>query len=226
MNVDMPDETEETDLVDVGELQLETAFLHNGYDTGMASNIGQLMLRYGIAQRIELRLLIEDGRQRDRYVEETVQSTSPLAIGTKVSILKDHSWLPDMTFVGYLKLPITSRTNQQKPYWSPILLMAFQHKFGEKWKFEYNLGVQQEAFSTKWNYIGNGSLHYKIADPLEVFIEYYAQFKNGEEPDHNLGGGLAYQIGQSVELYLSSGTRIISSERNHFYAGGVAFRLP
>src|SRR5690349_6969943 len=88
MNVDMPDETEETDLLEKGQFQLETAFLHNGYQKGSSSNIGQAMLRYGLAKPVELRLLIEDGDMRDKYLDETVQSTYPLALGTKVTLVK------------------------------------------------------------------------------------------------------------------------------------------
>jgi hypothetical protein len=227
MNVDMPDETEETDLVEVHQIQLETAFLHNGYKTGASSNIGQAMLRYGVAERLELRLLLEDGGMRDKYMEETVQSTYPLAIGSKVSLLKDHKWLPDMTFVGYVKLPFTSRTSEQKPYWSPIFLMAFQHKLSEKWKLEYNVGVQQEAFGTSWSWLGNSSIHYQVTQPFELFFEYYAQFQHAEDPSHNIGGGFAYQLGHHVEFYASLGTTVNSVENNnHFFAGGVAFRLP
>ncbi|RYE25563.1 MAG: transporter [Sphingobacteriales bacterium] len=225
MNVDMPDETEETDLVDVHTIQLETAFLHNGYKDGESSNIGQAMLRYGVAKRLELRLLIEDGGMRDKYLDETVQSTYPMALGTKVQLLKDHKILPDITFVGYLKLPFTSRNKEQEMYWSPIALLAFQHEFGDKWKLEYNIGTQQEAFGPDWSFLGNGSVHYKVTDPLELFFEYYAQFSNEETASHNLGAGVAYQLGEHFEFYASTGARIDTEDNNHFFAGGVAFRL-
>ena len=226
MNVDLPDETQETDLVDKGHWQLETGFLLNRYKNEPNSYITQGLLRYGASKNIELKLLIEDGRGRDRYMQKTVQSTYPLALGTKILLVKDHPGLPDMTFVSFVKLPFTSQSSANKAYWSPIFLMAFQNKFGEKFKLEYNAGIQQEAYSSEWFWLVNASLHYKIIEKLEIFTEYYAQYINHEQPSHNLGGGIAYQLNNILEFYLSTGSTIYDEDQNHFFNGGVAFRLP
>lgn len=225
MNVDMPDETEETDLVDPGQLQLETALLYNRYSGRSPSLIGQALLRYGLSERIELRAIAEDGLRRDQYLTETVQATAPLALGTKVVLLKDKPVLPDITFVGYVKLPFTSRSREERLYWSPIFLLAFQHKFaGEKVKLEYNAGIQQESFSSSWQWLGNVSMHCKLSRSLEAFAEYYAQYSPQEAPLHNLGGGLALEIGERMEAYASGGSTIATTDRNYFFAAGLAVR--
>jgi hypothetical protein len=226
MNVDMPDETQETDVVEKGQWQLETGFLLNRYQNEPNSFIGQGLLRYGVHKNIELKLLIEEGHGRDRYMEKTVQSTYPLALGTKIVLLKDKKALPDVTFVSFLKLPFTSQSSENKAYWSPLFLLAFQNKFGEKFKLEYNVGIQQEAYSSEWFWLVNASVHYKVFEKLEIFTEYYAQYINRQAPQHNVGGGLAYQAGRSVEFYLSGGGTLDSDESNHFFNGGIAFRLP
>ena len=226
MNVDLPDETEETDLVKKGQWQLETSVLYNTYKTDKASLIGQALLRYGVSQALELRLLVEDGRQRDTYITSTVQSTYPLAASAKVLLLKDKRGLPDIAFISYLKLPFTSRTKEQQNYWSPIFLLAFQNEWDNKWKLEYNVGAQQEAYSTSWAALGNIALHYKIIDPLEVSAEYYAQYQPGEAPQHNIGAGLAYEWSKHIEIYASAGTTIFYNEANHFINAGIAVRLP
>lgn len=224
MNVDMPDETVETDLTEAGQWQLETAFLFNKFRQPPDAAVGQMLLRYGVSKRLELKLLAEDGRERDRYMEETVQSNAPLAVGAKLALLKDHGWLPDITLATMVKLPFTSRSSEQVPYWSPIILAAFQNSFGERWKLEYNAGAQQEVYSTSWVWLANASLHYHITQPLEAFVEYYAQFKPHEAPVNNLGGGLAYQIGNQVEIYASGGSTVGIEDYNYFVSGGIAFR--
>lgn len=226
MNVDLPDETEETDLVQPGQLQIESAFLMNHYKNDKRSYIGQGMVRYGVSERLELRLLVEDGRGRDRYLDKTVQSTYPLAASAKVSLVKDKKGLPDISFVSYVKLPFTSHTSEQKRYWSPIFLAAFQNKLGEKWKLEYNAGVQQEAFGTNWSWLANASLHYKLLQPLEVFVEYYAQYQQLEAPQHNAGGGVAWQINDMLEVYVAGGSTVHYEEPNWFTNGGIAVRFP
>ncbi|MGN7786372.1 transporter [Niabella sp. 22666] len=226
MNVDLPDETEEASLVNKGSIQLETALLLNRYRQEASSAIGQALLRIGVSDRVELRALLEEGKNRDTYFDQTVQSTMPLGIGSKISLVKDHSWLPDMTFIGQLCLPLTSKSSGQREHWSPLLLMAFENKLSPKWKLEYNAGGQQEIFSTQWVWLANGSLHYHISDPLEVFLEYYAQYGVGKSGHNNVGGGLTYQLGNNIQVYLSAGSSVGYHEPNQFAAGGIAFRLP
>src|SRR4051812_49274912 len=84
LNMDLPDETEETDLIEKGELQAEVAYLHTKFPEGAQPSIGQALLRYGLMEKLELRLLLEEGYARDKYMEETVQSTYPLAFSIKL----------------------------------------------------------------------------------------------------------------------------------------------
>jgi len=200
--------------------------LYNRYKHAPSSLIGQALLRYGIAERLELRFLVEDGRQRDQYISETVQSIYPLALGTKIALLKDVKGLPNITLVSYLKLPFTSRSSEQKIYWSPSVLLAFEHKIGDKFKLEYNVGAQQDAYDTDWEMLGNLALHYKLTQKLELATEYYARYQPGENPSHNIGGSISYEIGNALEVYLSGGSTLYTEEQNHFFNGGVAFRLP
>ncbi len=225
IHVDLPDETEEPELIEKGTLQFETQVLFNKYENSNNSYIGQAMLRAGLLKNIEGRLLFEDGRNRDTYIEKTVQSTYPLAASLKIAIVKNHSWLPDISLVGYLQLPVTARSREQSIYWSPIFIAAFQNKIGEKFKLDYNVGIQQEAYSTKWVWLANSTLHYKVLDKLEAFAEYYAQYSYNTEPEYNIGGGLALQTGRHIEFYISAGSSIFSEYYNHFFSGGMAYRI-
>lgn len=225
LNMDLPDETEETDLVEKGEVQFEFAYLHTSFAKGAQPSIGQGLFRYGLSGKLELRFLIEDGYARDRYLEETVQSTSPLALSVKFALLEDHKILPDITLVSYLKLPFTSKTSEQNPYWSPVLSLAFQNKFGEKWKFEYNPGAMQEPFGLTWSSFFNASLHYKVTNKTELFAEYYGQYSTSEDPQHNAGLGLSYQVNNILEFFAVTGTTVNYNPYNRFFSGGLAVRI-
>lgn len=225
LNGDLSDETEETTLLDKGEIQFEFAYLHTAFISGIQPSIFQGLIKYGLFKRLELRLLIEEGYGRDKYIEETVQSTAPLAVSTKISLLKKHPILPDITLVAYLKLPFTSRTSEQLPYWSPNVSLAFQHKFGDKWKLEYNAGMQQEAYSTDWGEFANASLHFKVTDKAEVFAQYYGQYQSGEDPQHNAGGGLFYQFNNNVGVYCAAGSSILYATCSYCGSLGVVMRL-
>jgi hypothetical protein len=226
MFIDMPDETHETDLVDKGTLQIETAYLLNNYKESKHSSIWQGLVRYGVSKHLELRLLVETGSNLKSYVEKTVQSTYPLAASAKILLVKDHKFLPDISLISFLQLPFYNINKETKVYWAPVFLVAFENKTGKKWQFDYNAGIQQEAFSTEWVWLGNVSVHYKLVEQLEFFTEYFAQYQHGNNPQHNLGAGAAYQLNNFMEFFIMAGGTIDYAESNHYFNGGVAFRIP
>ncbi len=226
MNVDMPDETQETDVIDKRQWQVEMAYLHNNYKEGKRSSIGQALVRYGVSSHFEMRVLVEAGRELRNYIEQTVQSTYPVALSAKLVVLKDHQNLPDIALISYLQIPFNPKNTDKKVYWSPIFIVALQHEFDEKWKLDYNTGVQQEAYSTEWAWIANTSLHYKVLDQLELFTEYFAQYQHLQNPQHNIGGGMAYQVNNYLQCFFMAGGTVNYAEANHYFNGGIAIRRP
>lgn len=224
MYVDMPDESEETNILKKGQWQFEPALLYNKYKDGGHSTISQLMVRYGAGRKIELRVLSEQGSHLHRYIEETVQSTYPLAFGPKIQLFEGRKLIPSIALVSFLNLPITTH-GKEKDHLTPLFLAAFQNEFSEKFKIEYNGGIQQGAFSREWSELVNASAHYKILDPVEVFVEFFAQYQHGSSPENNLGGGIAYQFAKNFEFYVSGGSSIHQSDYNRFVTAGLAIRV-
>jgi hypothetical protein len=225
LNSDLADEIEEAKLLEKGEFQAEFGYAYTHFAEGPQPKIGQALLRYGLLKKFELRFLIEDGAARDRYLEETVESTSPLAFSFKFALLEDHKVLPDITLISYLKLPFTSHTSEQQPYWAPIVCVTLQNKFSDKWKLQYNPGIMQEAFSKEWLSFFNASLHYMAGEKTEVFLEYYGQYQAGKDPQHNAGLGASYQLNNFLEFFGVAGTTLNYNSYNLYLSGGLAMRL-
>jgi hypothetical protein len=183
------------------------------------------MLRYGISKKIEVGLLIEQGRERNRYIEETVQSTYPLAVRIKAAVLENHNWLPGITLIAYMQLPYTSL--QTKGGWrrSPSLMAAFLNEAGTKWKIEYNAGFQQEAFNTDINWLVNGSIHYKATEKVELFTGYFSQFVAHKAPFHNADAGVSYKIKDNIQIDLAAGSSILYEEPNKFITLGFSIAI-
>ena len=221
INSDLPDETEGTEILNKNEWQFETSYLRASFPSGPQPRIIQGLLRYGLFEKAELRLLVEDGENRDRYIEETVESTYPLALSTKIKLLEKHPFLPDITLVGYLKLPYTSHSTEQTNYWSPIAALTFKNDIGEKWNVEYTAGMQQEAFSSEWVTSSSASVHYQILERWEVFGEYYGQYKAGEDAMHNAGLGTFFQFNDHFGMYTVGGKSFSSEPANSFLSIGL-----
>lgn len=231
INTDRPDQTESPHIVSKGKLQLETGFSVNPFDSSDGSTplIGIAVLRYGITERLEIRAMVDEGRNRDRYIEETTQGIYPLAIGAKALLLeKENGPIPQIALLGWLKLPFTSRSSEQSIYWSPQLLLAFENKIGEKLELEYNIGVKQEAYAKEWQEMASLSAHIEITDKLKAFVEYFGHYQKEEAPIHNADLGLIYLIHPGLQLDLAAGRSISAphEKSNSFGSIGCSLRLP
>jgi hypothetical protein len=224
INSDLPDETEGTNILNKNEVQIECSYLRANFPSGPQPRIVQALLRYGLLEKVEVRLLVEDGSYRDRYLEETVESTYPLALSTKITLLHKHGVLPDITLVAYLKLPYTSHTTEQTNYWSPMVALTFNNDIGERWSVEYTAAVQEEPFSTEWVTSSSASLHFKLTRRWEIFSEYYGQYKSGEGAMHNAGIGSFYQFNNHFGAYLVGGKSFSSAPINSFGSIGIVVR--
>jgi hypothetical protein len=226
MNTDRPDQTEETQVVNKRQLQVETGFLYNHFDTGQSALISRTMVRYGISKKWEVGILVEQGRERDRYIKETVQSTYPLAVRIKTAVLESHTWLPDITLIGYLQLPYTAVHTKEGWRRSTSLMAAFLHEVGSDWKIEYNVGFQQEAFSDDIAWKVNSSVHYKLTKKAELFVGYFSRFQLNEDPFHNLDAGISYKVKDNMQIDLAGGSSILYDEPNRFLTLGFSIAIP
>lgn len=225
LHTDWPDQSEDVQLMKPGELQLENGFSVTRFATGNNAYITHHLIRYGLVNKLELRLIVEDGSQRDRYIEETSQSAYPLAAGAKLAICKAHGIIPAITLSGYLKLPFTSRSAQQTAYWSPSIAAAFENKLSKKMKLEYNIGLRQEAYSKDHAWFSTTGLIYDVSGKIGLFAEHFAQYQPGEQPQHNMNAGILYDFRKNMQLDIAAGTTILYDEPNRFVSIGFCYKL-
>jgi hypothetical protein len=223
LSTDRPDQTDGASLLNKKEFQFETEVYYNTFKEGRAAIISSSLFRYGLHKSVELRLLVEDGRERDKFIDETVQGLAPLALSTKIAILKDHPVLPDVVFITYLKMPLTRHTSDDV-YWSPLFMLAFE-KEGNKFTFATNAGIRQEAFGKGWLWQASADVKYELNKHIELYTEYFAQYQKQENPNHNIDGGLLFYINNNWMVHAAYGSTIFVKESNHFVNTGLSFRI-
>jgi len=109
------------------EAQLETAITYADInDNGPNPTVGTLFFRHGLTKKVEFRAMLQDGRHRDRFMQQTLQGFYPLCLGLKASILEESKSLPGIALAGYLNLPLTATTKEQSVYWSPAIIAIFE----------------------------------------------------------------------------------------------------
>lgn len=234
LSTDRPDQTEAPRLVPRAYFQAEagfaTTYFREESETGpKTAATGILFLRYGLLERVELRAVLEEGRGRDRFIQESTQGLYPLALGTKIGIIKEQKGLlPEASVIAYLNLPFLPRADSQRGLYHPALIAAFENKFLEKYEIEYNVGWQQDAFDAEYQWLASASLHYELSQKLKLFAEYFAQYMPGDAPLHNADGGLLYEFADNMQLDFAAGGSIRAQpeNRNYFGALGLSVRLP
>lgn len=234
LSTDRPDQTEAPKLVPRGYFQAEvglttTRFQEESEVGPKTAGTGVLFLRYGLLERVELRAVLEEGPGRDRFIQETTQGLYPLALGTKIGIIKEQKGLlPEASLIGYVNLPYLPRADSQRGLYHPGIIAAFENKFLEKYEVEYNLGWKQDAFDTEYEWMASASLHYELSEKVKLFAEYFGHYMPGEPPLHNADGGVLYLIADNLQFDFAVGSSIRAQpeNRNFFGALGLSVRIP
>lgn len=224
INSDRPDQTEGTHVIQPGELQIEADFYYNYFEKEKAALISSNLIRVGLLKQAELRLVLEEGRQRDAFIE-TTQGVYPLSAGTKVELIKEHAWIPNVSGLAYLQLPFTSKSEENKLRWSPAFVLASEYDVA-KLSMDVNVGVKWGAFEPTKALMASSSFRYEWSEKLQSFIEYYGQFSTQSHPMHNSDLGFMYLFTDQFQMSLSFGTSLYAEEYNGFVMLGTALRLP
>jgi hypothetical protein len=224
MSVDIANQAISPQLLDRHQVQAEAAYMVNQFDDGARALIFQGVARYGLSRRVELGLSMEEGYNRDRYIEETSQGVYPLALTNKLALVKSSEKLPDISLITYLKLPFTSRTQEQQPYWSPMFILSLREELIRDLGLIVNFGTRQGAYDSEWAYPVNASLECSLTGNVGVFANYYAQYQPEKHPQHNAGGGVTLQIRKVCQFFLTGGSTINPEHPNFYFSAGVAFR--
>lgn len=215
-------------LLNRNETQAEAAAVANHFsDKSEPSLVGSVFVRYGIAKRFELRALIQEGYNRDKFMQRTMQSFNPLSIGAKVSVIKDKKYLPDVALSGYMNVPATARTKEQSVYWSPALFMILEKELNNKrWAFLANTGFQQNSFNTDvvWQVLGR--IKFEGLDHNDITLEYVENYQSGEYPAHCIDVGYAHDFSDNFEVNACVGGTIFTDDANQFVSIGLSMRMP
>ena len=205
---DRPDQTESSSTVPKGSLQLESGILI-GYGDNSQVNTRQMLLptnlfRYGITERIELRLLNQ--LEMLKINDEKIGGISDLEIGTKIQLLKKENLKTEIAFLSHLITPTGTNQLSIDKYGTSNKL-SISHSISKDFGIGYNLG---------YNYFGegNGDLTYSLAigiginEKVAVYVEPYGEVTNMDEFISNFDAGFTYLVNQKLQLDFSFGAGI------------------
>lgn len=185
-----------------------------------------LLLRYGISDRLEVRVE-SDTYQRSRRLGETTSGWNPVSLGFKEHLFDDEG--SDRSFslgvIGRWFLPSGSGEFRSHSSSGDVRLTA-DIEFGEHWALNPNIGIAvQGGGGTSRSGTGAATLQYNLTAKANGFVDAALQ-RSDSGSEVLLDTGAAWIIGTNTQLDLSIGWGAHGSNApNVFWSAGVSRRF-
>lgn len=216
---DRPDQTESSTTVPYGSVQIETGWLHSEEDDDdlETDTFPQTLLRYGLADNLELRLnydgYIWENAAGSRAVATDNEGSGDVAVGFKLKLLEEKGWLPETALVSHIGFP-TGKAPFSSERFDPDYRLAFSHTLSDCLSFGYNLGqawVSEEDAAgdrdTRHQFIYSAALGIGLTDKLGCFVELFGDIPTGSDggPANSFDGGFTFLMADNLQVDVSSG---------------------
>lgn len=233
MATDRPDQTESAVVVPLKSLQIETGFLFEGDNSNSerhdSYNFNTTLFRYGLFERMELRLGFAYLSVKDYAGTDSVQTSNgfaPLYTGFKILVFEEKGCIPQIAFLGGLVLPFTASKEFKANYAAPVMRFAFSNTLSDKLSLGYNLGAEWYGDSAIPDYYYSVSLGYSISPKIGIFVEIFGFMPEEGNASHLVDAGLTFLIRPNLQLDVSGGLGLNQPATDGFLSVGLSYRIP
>jgi hypothetical protein len=229
IDTDRPDQTESVNIVPKNWLQFEA-----GFDTQKTGDevheflTPTLLSKYGLNNRIELRLITSIITKSYRYVPQgTISSTGldPVEIGAKIALWQQSKWIPKTSFLFHFAIPDFASRSNNIDLIAPNFRFTMQNSITKNFGIGYNLGAEWNGEDSKPGYIYTLSPGLNFAAKWYGYIEAFGIIKKDESPQHSFDGGIAYNLTNDLKFDISSAFGITKAAPDWYLAIGISKRF-
>lgn len=248
---DRPGYGDAVSIVPFKQLQIETGFWfeqdkgNSLVNTGLGLN--STLFRYGLAQKIELRLDYNIWKNRTVFREQNIPDFKetglfPLRVGMKAALTENSGWIPSITFIGMLGLPWSATNNYRPGYLTPDLQLSFAHVVNDWLSICYNLGSSWDGHNPNPQNYYALSTEFSFSEKIGAYLQGRDSFRSLSDrgkvtTDHLFftEAGLVYFPKANVQIDLSSGVKVAeyasgwksAKEHSYFFIStGLSWRFP
>jgi hypothetical protein len=226
IDTDRPDQTESVNTVPKKWLQFEAGFNYQkNNDISKETLMPTLLSKYGISNRIELRLITTINRQTLNVPTfGKLHSTilEQVEIGAKAVLFEEKKLLPKTSLLFHVGVPGLASYVPDGLLFNSRLTM--QHTLTKNIALGYNLGVEFDGeYPNDPVFIYTIAPGINIGDKWYVYIEAFGTLF--EHAQHSLDGGLAYFITNNFKIDLSGGFGIYGNAPKYYVSLGASVRF-
>jgi outer membrane putative beta-barrel porin/alpha-amylase len=219
---DRPDFTETSFVVPRGSLQLEGGFTYTDEPGDLSVfNAPELLLRYGLASRTELRIGVPD------YIREWTDRRSRDGFGDLYLGFKQQLG-PSGAPYGFAVIPAVTVPVGSDRFSSnhvdPEVVLTWSRDLSEKWSVGgiFGFAWPTEDGDRSFNFFPTVSFGYSLSDRWGTFLEWAAEFPENGGNIHLLHHGYTYALNRTSQLDVHLGVGLTRAAPDFFIGAGYA----
>lgn len=226
-------ETRTADIVPKKWLQFENGFLYqrDKFDGDLIDKYFQLpslFLRYGLANRFELRFATGLATVKDYAVNGNAINTGLIStqFGGKLNILEEKKIRPKISLIAqYEYRRIKNLYLRPDTVDGANFRFAMRNTISEKFSINYNVGMQWRRFGSNPAFIYTFAPHFYINEKWFAFAEAYGYIWNDRSPENSIDAGVNFKINNNFTVDASAGFGISKQAPTNFFSIGTCFRF-
>jgi len=224
IQTDRPDQTECPFIVPEKYIQIENGFLiENVSEREQAFSYPSLLLKYGVNDKFELRLISE--LISVKLGTDVYTGISPLTIGFKTILCKEKGIIPLTSFIGHITTSKTGNKAFNTSYLAPAFRFTMQHSLSNRFSLGYNLGYEWDGESSNPNFIYTLTTGVSITNKIGGYVEFFGNSQNKIFSENKFDGGFTYLISDDFMIDASGGFDIVNYNHTNFFSFGFSYRF-
>jgi hypothetical protein len=225
IQTDRPDQTECPFIVPPRHFQIENGFNFESVNKNEKNFLYPTTLwKYGVNELFELRVITELSTIKIHENEST--GISPVKLGIKTNLTKEHGIVPTISFIGHLAIPFMATDNFNAIYYVPSFRFTLQHTLTERISLGYNLGAEWDGETAEPEFIYTLATGFSLTEKIGAYIEIYGFAPQMARAEHRAGGGFGWFLKPNILLDLSGGIGITYNAPDYYGSLGFSIRLP
>ena len=238
---DRPDQTESSVTVPKGTLQWESGYWFEKDTKSLSTTnkriqslgFNSTLLRYGIFEKIELRLgsdIVKKSVSQDDMglwlPSSTATNLEPMYLGFKINLLDEKGIIPEIAILGHLSIPMLSTTDEEDI--APDLTLSGSYTLSQSMGFGFNIGSHWSGFGTGYpDIFYSAVLGISHGEKLGSYWEIYGwEYADLEQSDLRADAGLTYLVKSNLQLDFSGGIGLSEMSPDFFVNLGFSWRIP
>lgn len=238
LDSDRPNFTDTSTTVGYRRLQIESGYTYThavgGDSTHDIHDLPELLVRYGLAERLELRVEWNEGMVFDRFTDRnsgrvvTESGSIDVDFGFKYAISKQDKWRPQSAIIVSISAPVGAAFQSSRQV-DPFVNYLYSWEFTKKLSMTCNTGSWWTAESGDHlsRLSQTAEVDYELTEKLRVFTEWYAFFfrnASDDRPQYYYDAGLTYLVTPNIQLDWRAGLGLNSVSDGFFTGCGLTVR--